>query len=78
MASSKISEMQQAIKSYIRRNLPKDKNNAVKGQLQGSRVIINNKSYPYEITIEERIEVGDTVVCLLPDSGNVAAIVGRA
>ena len=75
--NSKILSMQQAITDYVKRNLPKDKNNAVIGTLQGKKVIINNKSYPFQVTIDEYIQDGDNVVCILPNSGMVAAIVGK-
>ncbi|MBR1727927.1 MAG: hypothetical protein IJ728_14395 [Selenomonadaceae bacterium] len=73
----KILEMQQSIKDYVQRKLPKDKNNAVTGILNGNRVIINNKAYPYQITIDDYIEDGDNVCCILPNSGSIAAIVGK-
>lgn len=75
--NSKIISMQQAVVDYVKRNLPKDKNNAVIGILQGRRVIINNKSYPFQLTIDEYIQDGDTVACILPNSGMVAVIVGK-
>lgn len=74
--NSKMLSMQQAIMDYVRRNLPKDKNNAVTGVVRGGKVIIKNKSYPYVPTVDVYFGDGDYVYCILPDSGNVAAIVG--
>lgn len=72
-----IISMQQAIKDYIRRNLPEDKNRAAFGRVQDNRVIIRNVSYPFVPTVDMYFGNGDSVACLLPNSGNIAAIVGK-
>lgn len=77
MKSNAIIEMQNAIKNYIKRNLPKDENKAVTGRVSDGRVIVGNKSYPYVPAVDIYFESGDTVACLLPDSGNFAVVVGK-
>jgi len=74
--NSSITSMQQAVISYVKKNLPKDKNKAVTGIVRGNKVIIGNRSYHFIPTIDVYFGDGDRVVCVLPDSGNVAAIVG--
>lgn len=76
MKSNAILEMQNAVKDYIRRSLPKVENKAVTGLVQGGRVVVGNKSYPYVPTVDLYFGDGDSVACLLPDSGNIAAVVG--
>ncbi len=76
MKSNAILEMQIAVKNYIRRNLPKVENKAVSGLVQGERVIVGNNSYPYIPTVDLYFGDGDRVACILPDSGDTAAIVG--
>lgn len=74
--NSSITSMKQAIISYVKRNLPKDENKSVTGIVRGNRVIVGNRSYNYIPTVDVYFGDGDRVVCVLPDSGNVAAIVG--
>ena len=76
--SSAISNMQQAIVRFIKENLPKDKNQAQVGTVRGIKVTIGNKSYSYSTAVDMGIYDGDTVYCLVPDSGNTAAIIGKA
>jgi len=76
MRSNNILEMQNAVKSWVKRHMPKDTNKAVTGIVQGNRVIINNQSLPFIPAVNIFFENGDSVVCLLPDSGNVAVVVG--
>lgn len=76
MKSNAILEMQNAVKNYIRRSLPKVENKAVSGFVQNGRVVVGNKSYPYVPTVDLYFGDGDSVACLLPDSGNIAAVVG--
>ena len=76
MKSNAILEMQIAVKNYIRSNLPKVENKAVSGLVQGGRVIVGNNSYPYIPTVDLYFGDGDSVACLLPDSGDTAVIVG--
>ena len=76
MKSNAILEMQNAVKNYIRRSLPKVENKAVTGLVQDGRVVVGNKSYPYIPTVDLYFGDGDSVACLLPDSGNIAAVVG--
>ncbi len=72
-----ILEMNNAIISYIKRNLPKDKNRAIAGRVQGGRVIAGNNSYPFIPVADIYFGNGDSVACLLPNSGNTAVVVGR-
>lgn len=76
MNSNKCAEMQNAIKNYVKRNLPKDKNKAVIGVIHGGRVIINGVSYSYTPAVDMYFGDGDHVACLLPDSSIVAVVVG--
>ena len=75
-ASNSINRMQQAILEYIKDNIPEDPNKAHLGRVNGKRVIIGNKSYPYVAAVDMYFGDGDNVYCLLPDSGNTAAVVG--
>ena len=74
--SSAIQGMQQAIVAYIKKNIPEDMNKAHLGRVNGNRVTIDEKSYPYIITVDRYVADGDYVYCLLPDKRNVAVIVG--
>lgn len=74
--SASIKDMQQSIMNYIKSNMPQDENNAKIGTVQGGKVIIGNRSYDYTVTVDIFFEDGYSVACILPDSGNVAAIVG--
>lgn len=71
-----ILRMQQAIIAYILAHIPKDPNHAHFGKVHGKRVMIGNKSYPYVPTVDTYFGDGDGVYCILPDSGNMAAVVG--
>lgn len=71
-----ILNMQQAIIAYIKANIMADINRAHLGRVHGSRVVIGNKSYPYVPTVDMYFGDGDGVYCILPDSGNMAAVVG--
>lgn len=75
-AAASISRMQQAIIRYIQANIPKDQNKARIGTVNGSRVIIGNKSYPYTPAVDMYFGNGSQVFCILPDKGNQAAVVG--
>ncbi|MBQ4495119.1 MAG: hypothetical protein II968_05060 [Selenomonadaceae bacterium] len=70
--------MNRAIINYINSKIPKDRNNAVKGTYQGdNKVLIGNKSYDADLVSDMVYSKGDSVYCLLPDSGYTAAIVGK-
>ncbi len=75
-ASASISRMQQAIIAYIQANIPKDTNKARLGTVNGNRVTIGNKSYPYTPAVDMYFGDGSQVYCILPDKGNRAAVVG--
>lgn len=77
MRSNNILEMQNAIKTWVKNNMPRDKNKSVTGVVQGGRVIVENQSYPYVPVADIYFSAGDRVVCLLPDTGQTAVIVGR-
>lgn len=68
--------MQQAVIDFIKSSIPKDINKAHLGRVSGDRVIIGNRSYPFIPTVDTYFSDGDSVYCVLPDSGNTAAIVG--
>lgn len=74
--SASMKDMQQSIMNYIKANMPTDNNNAKIGVIRGGKVIIGNRSYDYTVTVDIFFEDGYSVACILPDSGNVAAIVG--
>lgn len=76
MSRVNLQGMQSAIINYIKSKIPKDKNFAYSGRVEGNRVIIGNKSYPYVTTVDDYISDGSLVYCILPNSGNVAAVVG--
>lgn len=72
-----FSAMNRAIINYIESRIPKDTNKAVKGTYYGDSVLIGNKRYETDIVSDMWYDYGDTVYCLLPDSGLKAAIVGK-
>ena len=72
-----FSAMNRAILDYINSKIPKDKNCAVKGTYYGDSVLIGNKSYQADEVSDMLYSRGDTVYCILPDSGTTAAIVGK-
>ncbi len=74
--ASSISAMQRAIINYINSRIPETPNRAHKGTISGKRVIIGNKSYPYDPVVDTYFSDGDAVYCILPDSGSIAAVVG--
>ena len=76
MASQAIVNMQRAIISYINSEIPKDTNRAYFGYVKGKRVIIGNRSYKYDPVTDIYFSNGDRVACILPNSGNTAAVVG--
>ena len=71
-----ISIMQRAILNYIESRLPKDNNKAYFGTVNGNRVSIGNRSYRFTPTTDIYFGNGSNVACILPDSGNTAAVVG--
>lgn len=77
MRSNNILEMQNAIKTWVKNNMPLDKNKSVTGVVQGGRVIVDNQSYPFVPVADIYFGSGDRVVCLLPDTGRLAVVVGK-
>lgn len=76
--SANFSAMNRAILNYVDSKIPKDRNNAVKGFYRGnSQVLIGNKTYDADLVSDMVYSIGDSVFCLLPDSGYKAAIVGK-
>lgn len=76
--SANFSAMNRAIFNYIDSRIPKERNNAVKGTYQGnSKVLIGNKTYDADLVSDMVYSKGDSVYCLLPDSGYKAAVVGK-
>lgn len=76
MHSNNILEMQNAVMNWVKAHMPKDKNQSVTGVVQGGKVIIGNQSYDYVPVADIYFGDGDRVVCLLPDSGKQAVVVG--
>lgn len=74
--SANFKDMQVAIMSWVKANMPKDKNKAHFGTVRGGSVIIGNKTFPYVPTVDLYFEDGDSVACIKPDSGNLVAVVG--
>ena len=74
--NANLKDMQAAVVDWVKANMPKDKNNAYIGRVQGKRVIIGNKTYAYAPTVDIYFADGDSVACIMPDSGNIVAIVG--
>lgn len=72
-----FSAMNRAILNYIDAHIPKDTNKAVKGTFYGDTVLIGNKRYDADTVSDMWYDYGDTVYCLLPDSGYKAAVVGK-
>lgn len=80
MNTAAISTMQNAVKNYLRKVAEsKTSNNnggVVQGKIQGSNILVGNKSYPYEPAVDVYYKDGDSVWCLLT-TGNNAVIVGN-
>jgi hypothetical protein len=74
--SADFSQMNLAILNYIDSKIPKDKNAAQFGTINGGRVIVGNKSYSYIPTVDMYFSDGDKVACILPENSNSAAVVG--
>lgn len=75
--SASINRMKQAVINYVRRNLPRDENQAKIGTISGGRILIGNKNYRYDTAVDMSLQNGDSVCCLTPGSGNKAVIVGK-
>ena len=69
--------MQQAILRYINSRIPKDKNCAQLGIIRGGAVTIGNKKYSASLVNDMYFGDGDQVVCLIPDTGGSAAVIGK-
>ena len=76
MKQNALLSMQQAIIRYIDFQMPKDTNRAFFGTVNGKRVTIGNRSYTFEPVVDTFFGNGDSVACILPNSGNTAAVVG--
>ncbi len=72
--------MQNAIIGWCKANLPE--NRAHIGIINGGNVTVTDrknkapKNYPYTPTVDLHFEDGYQVACIVPDTGNIAAIVG--
>ena len=74
---SAIAAMQHAILRYINSRIPKDKNNALFGIVDGGIVhLADGRNLKYETTTDIYFGDGSKVACIVPDSSNKAAIVG--
>ena len=72
-----ILAMQRAIINYINSKIPKDINRAQTGTVKGDSILIGNKKYRADYINDMFYQDGDSVVCLLPQGGNFAAVVGK-
>lgn len=68
--------MQKAIMDYIWANIPKDKNKAHIGTIQGNRVVIGNNSYSYVPSVDLYFGEGTRVACIQPEQSDSAVVVG--
>ena len=75
-ASSFIA-MQRAIINYIKSKIPKNTNGAQTGTIRGDSIVIGNKKYRADYANDMFLQDGDNVICLLPQDGNFAAVVGK-
>lgn len=74
---SAISAMQDAIIRYIESRLPKNTNKAQTGIVEGGKVhLTNGRTLKFEPVVDMYFASGSKVACILPDTGNVAAVVG--
>ena len=78
MKSASISAMQRAVINYIQASVPKDTNKAQVGTYLNDYVVVGRKRYRANLVNDMYLNNGDSVVCLLPDSGNFAAVVGKS
>lgn len=76
MRSANIKDMQEAVMSWVKANMPRDTNRAHFGRVCGNKILIGNQTYNYIPTVDLYFENGDSVACIMPDSGNVVAVVG--
>ena len=74
--SANFKDMQAAVVNWVKANMPEDTNRAHFGIIHGDNVIIGNKSYNYAPAVDLHFDNGDSVACIMPDSGNIVAIVG--
>lgn len=74
--SANFKDMQAAVVSWVKAHMPEDKNRAHFGTVHGDKVIIGNKSYGFAPAVDLHFEDGDSVACIMPESGNIVAIVG--
>lgn len=74
--SIKIERMQRAVRDYVRANMPEAPNKSKMGIVRGQHVLIDQKLYRFIPTVDLYFSDGDAVCCILPDEGNVAAVVG--
>ena len=74
--SANFSAMNRAILDYINSKIPKDTNKAQIGTVAGNRVVIDNKSFGYNPTVDLYFGDGDKVACILPENALSAAVVG--
>ena len=73
-----FSAMNRAIVNYIDSKIPKVRNSATVGIYCGNnKVLIGSKTYEADLVSDMVYSKGDSVYCLLPDSGYTAAIVGK-
>lgn len=75
--ASSFSAMQRAIIDYINSEIPKDINRARTGTISDGNILIGNKRYRADFINDMFYQDGDNVVCLLPQDGNFAAVVGK-
>ena len=74
-----VNAMQKAIIAWCKENMPE--NRAHIGVVNGGNVTVTRKNkapknYPYISTVDLFFDSGYQVACIVPESGNVAAVVG--
>lgn len=75
--SPDFSGLHRAVNNFVSAAIPKDTNKVVMGKLVGNYVRVGNKSYYADFVSDIHVNDGDLVYCLLPDSGQSAAVVGK-
>lgn len=79
MASLALNRLQRAVINYVnsRNNTNQKSNNtAVQGRITGGKIMVGNKSYNADLAVDMAVFDGDTVWCVIDDSGTTAVIVG--
>lgn len=76
MRNAKFLAMQQAVIDYINSRIPEDPNKAHIGTVDGGRVVIGEKSFPFKAAVDLFFGDGNRVACIRPDNSSSAVVVG--